>query len=168
MLLEDDFPLCGAQARDDLARVMQELERGRNPYYLERRGAFVGTGGSGLIFHRSLLSIVSTILKLHANTQSALPVDVRRRPADLIMQDCLLGIDPLCPRRADVMNMHVDTTSVLRVSPGGNLVITSRLIIDHIGAVASTTPGRAYGQDQWRCGWRHPFHGRDEVDVVVV
>ncbi|KAJ7760672.1 hypothetical protein DFH07DRAFT_740727 [Mycena maculata] len=152
MLLEDDFPLCSARGRDYLARVMQELERGRSPEYLERRGAFVGTGGSGLIFHCSVLSIVYTVLKLHANTQSALPVDVLRRPADLVMQDCLLGIDPLCPR----------------LSPGGNLVITSRLIIDHIGAVSSTTPGRLYGQDQWRCGWRHPFHGRDEVDVVVV
>ncbi|KAJ7760679.1 hypothetical protein DFH07DRAFT_918607 [Mycena maculata] len=149
MLLEDDFPLCSVRGRDNLARVMQELERGRTPDYIERRGAFVGTGGSGLIFHRSLLSIVSTVLKLYATTQSALPVDVLRRPADLIMQDCLLGTDPL-------------------FSPGENLVITSRLIIDHIGAVSSTTPGRLYGQDQWRCGWRHPFHGRDEVDVVVV
>ncbi|KAJ7673667.1 hypothetical protein DFH06DRAFT_1266697 [Mycena polygramma] len=166
MLLEDDFPLCGLRARDALARVMQELERGRTPDYLERRGAFVGTGGSGLIFHRTLLPIISTVLKLHANTESALPVDVIRRPADLIMQDCLLGIDPLCPRRAEVMGMHADPTSAT-ASAGGNLVITSRLIIDHIGAVASTH-GREYGQDQWRCGWRHPFHGRDEVDVVLV
>ncbi|KAJ7040029.1 hypothetical protein C8F04DRAFT_1084493 [Mycena alexandri] len=167
MLLEDDFPLCGVRGRLDLARVMQKLERGRRLDYLERRGAFVGTGGSGLIFHRSLLPIVSTILKLHASTDSALPADVIRRPADLIMQDCLLGIDPLCPRRAEVMNMHAAPHSA-PVAPGGNLVITSRLIIDHIGADASTTPGRQYGQDQWRCGWRHPFHGRDEVVVVVV
>ncbi|KAJ7767643.1 hypothetical protein B0H16DRAFT_334518 [Mycena metata] len=167
MLLEDDFPLCGPQARVDLARVMQELEGGRRLDYLERRGGFVGTGGSGLIFHRSLLPIVSTILKLHASTDSALPADVIRRPADLIMQDCLLGIDPLCPRRAEVMNMHAAPHSA-PVAPGENLVITSRLIIDHIGAVSSTTPGRQYGQDQWRCGWRHPFHGRDEVVVVVV
>ncbi|KAJ6477925.1 hypothetical protein C8R47DRAFT_1020229 [Mycena vitilis] len=166
MLLEDDFPLCGLRGRDALARVMQKLERGRTPDYLERRGAFVGTGGSGLIFHRTLLPIVSTVLKLHANTESTLPVDVIRRPADLIMQDCLLGIDPLCPRRAEVMGLHADTTAA-PVSTGGNLVITSRLIIDHIGAVASTH-GREYGQDQWRCGWRHPFHGRDEVDVVLV
>ncbi|KAJ6555986.1 hypothetical protein B0H19DRAFT_1376917 [Mycena capillaripes] len=167
MLLEDDFPLCGALGRDALARVMQELERGRHPDFLERRGAFIGTGGSGLIFHKSLLPIVSTVLKLHANIQSALPADVLRRPADLIMQDCLLGIDPLCPRRAEVINMHSDTVAK-RAYLGGNLVITSRLIIDHIGATVSTTPGRSYGQDQWRCGWRHPFHGRDEVDVVVV
>jgi hypothetical protein len=45
MLLEDDFPLCGVRGRDALARVMVELERGRMPEYLERRGAFVGTGG---------------------------------------------------------------------------------------------------------------------------
>jgi hypothetical protein len=123
---------------------------------------------SGLIFHRTLLPIVSTVLRLHANTQSVLPVDVIHRPADLIMQDCLLGIDPLCPRRAEVVRMHADIDVHSAVAPGGNLVITSRLIIDHIGAGVSTTPGRVYGQDQWRCGWRHPFHGRDEVDVVVV
>ncbi|KAJ7492103.1 hypothetical protein FB451DRAFT_516703 [Mycena latifolia] len=166
MLMEDDFPLCGKRGRDGLARVMQELERGRKSEYLERRGAFIGTGGSGLIFHRSLLSIVSKILRLHAEVQSALPNDVFHRPADLIMQDCLLGNDPLCPRRAEVIKIHANATS-LSVPPGGNLVITSRLIIDHIGAEASTA-GRTYGQDQWRCGWRHPFHGRDEVDVVVV
>ncbi|KAJ7501095.1 hypothetical protein B0H11DRAFT_1993593 [Mycena galericulata] len=177
MLLEDDFPLCGTQGMEDLARVMQELERGRTTDYLERRGAFVGTGGSGLIFHHTLLPILSTLLKLHANTESALPVDVVRRPADLIMQDCLLGTDPLCPRRTEVINLHATSTfsttsastSVGVSSPeGGNLVITSRLIIDHIGGVASTTPGRTYGNEKWRCGWRHPFHGRDEVDVVVV
>ncbi|KAJ7215347.1 hypothetical protein GGX14DRAFT_533957 [Mycena pura] len=167
MLLEDDFPLCGVWGRDSLARVMHELERGRHPDYLERRGAFVGTGGSGLIFHRSLLPIVSTILKIHAGIQPVLPVDVLHRPADLIMQDCLSGTDPLCPRRAEVINMHSPATST-RTLPGGNMLITSRLIIDHIGAVASTTPGRTYGRDQWRCGWRHPFHGMNEVEVVVV
>ncbi|KAJ7641629.1 hypothetical protein FB45DRAFT_360255 [Roridomyces roridus] len=166
MLLEDDFPLCGEKARRDLALVMQELERGRHggQEFLERRGAFIGTGGSGLIFHRTLLPIVSTTLHLHASTASALPVDVVRRPADLVMQDCLLGTDPLCPRRAEVMKMH----HAGRVAPGGNMVITSRMIIDHIGAVSSTAANRRYGQDQWRCGWRHPFHGMDEVDVVVV
>ncbi|KAJ7130709.1 hypothetical protein C8R46DRAFT_1142187 [Mycena filopes] len=169
MLVEDDFPLCGVRGRLDLARVMQRLERGRHtdadPEFLERRGAFVGTGGSGLIFHRTLLPILSTILRLHATTDSALPPDVIRRPADLIMQDCLLGIDPLCPRRAEVLGMHGFPPGT--TAPGGNLVITSRLIIDHIGAGASTG-GRVYGAEQWRCGWRHAFHGRDEVVVVVV
>ncbi|KAJ7103010.1 hypothetical protein B0H15DRAFT_767427 [Mycena belliarum] len=164
MLVEDDFPLCGgAHGRESLARVMQALERGRTAAYLERRGAFVGTGGSGLIFHRSLLPIVATLLRLHADVQSALPEGVFRRPADLIMQDCLLGVDPLCPRRAEVMQLHGNATAA-----GGNLLITSRMILDHIGADASTALGRRYGQDQWRCGWRHPFHGRDEVEVVVV
>jgi hypothetical protein len=54
MLMEDDFPLCGTRGRDSLARVMQELERGRTRYYLERRGAFVGTGGRFVVFLSSL------------------------------------------------------------------------------------------------------------------
>ncbi|KAJ7159005.1 hypothetical protein C8R43DRAFT_994701 [Mycena crocata] len=206
MLLEDDFPLCdygGSRGIDSLARVMQALEVGRHrdpdAEWLERRGAFVGTGGSGLIFHHTLLPIASMLLKLHASTQSALPPDVRRRPADLVMQDCLLGVDPLCPRRKEVMEMHpppfsgnttaspaptsggeaeslrarilaqlaTPNTDAGGVREGGNLVITARMILDHVGAAASTAPGRRYGADQWRCGWRHPFHGRDEVVVVV-
>lgn len=51
---------------------------------------------------------------------------------------------------------------------GGPLVITSRLVLDHLGGSASTALGRVYGAEKWRCGWRHPFHGRQEVDVVVV
>jgi hypothetical protein len=53
-------------------------------------------------------------------------------------------------------------------SGGGPLLITSRLVMDHIGGAASTALGRVYDEGKWRCGWRHPFHGREEVDVVVV
>jgi len=51
---------------------------------------------------------------------------------------------------------------------GGPLVITSELIMEHIGGKASTMTGRVYRNGTWTCGWRHPFHGREEVDVVVV
>lgn len=90
-------------------------------------------------------------MRTHAEIVTKIPPDVVRRPPDVVLQDCLLGKDPLCPRRPD----------------GVNLVITSRLVIDHIGGMASTTKDKPGNTDKWRCGWRHAFHGKPEVEVVV-
>ena len=46
--------------------------------------------------------------------------------------------------------------------------ISSRIVLDHIGGMATTIEGKALNSDKWRCGWRHPFHGDDRVNVVVV
>jgi hypothetical protein len=40
--------------------------------------------------------------------------------------------------------------------------------MDHIGGMFSTNTHKAVNSDKWRCGWRHAFHGMEEVDVVVV
>lgn len=88
-----------------------------------------------------------------------------RRPADIIIQDCLLGVDPLCPTAFSSKDMP-ESVWFARREP--TMVITSRLVMDHIGGHASTTKWRVYDSDQWRCGWRHPFHGRPEVIVVPV
>lgn len=104
---------------------------------------------SGLIIHRTLLPVLTLLMHTHAEAASKLPPNTARRPADLIMQDCLLGTDPLCAGR-------------------GGLVITSRLVMDHIGGMLTTNPNKALNSDKWRCGWRHPFHGRPQVEVVVV
>lgn len=92
-------------------------------------------------------------MKTHAEIASKISPDATRRPADLVIQDCLLGKDPLCPQQQ---------------RGGGGLIITSRMIMDHIGGMATTNKDKAYNQDKWRCGWRHPFHGRPEVEVVLV
>jgi len=123
---------------------------------------------SGLIIHRTLLPILSLILRTHASLNSPLPSHAHPRPADLIIQDCLLGLDPLCPQP-----LSTDTGNNGRINDkietgGGPLVITSELVMEHIGSRASTTAGRVYEDGKWACGWRHPFHGREEVDVVVV
>ncbi|KIJ64275.1 hypothetical protein HYDPIDRAFT_175633 [Hydnomerulius pinastri MD-312] len=153
MLVEDDFPLCGAWGWAGVLGVMTELERGRTGMAsVKRWGGFVGTGGSGLIIHHTLLPILTHTLRLHASMHSSLPPSLPRRPTDIIIQDCLLGADPLCPG----------------ASSGASMVITSRLVMDHIGGDASTAKGRKYDLDKWRCGWRHPFHGRPEVTVVPV
>lgn len=128
---------------------------------------------SGLIVHRSLLPLLSFILRAHAAIDSPLPGHMRRRPADLIIQDCLLGLDPLCPQPFSHHKYHSLTgeeaaDQLMDESGGGSLIITSRLVMDHIGGAASTTKGTVYEPGKWRCGWRHPFHGREEVDVVVV
>ncbi|KAF9453546.1 hypothetical protein P691DRAFT_658366 [Macrolepiota fuliginosa MF-IS2] len=154
MLVEDDFPLCGDEAgRNALRTVMKLLEEGREGRSAipTRRGAFIGTGGSGLVFHRSLLPILIHILRTHADISSKIPPNIPTRPADVVLQDCLLGHDPLCPPE----------------HPGG-LIITSRLVMDHIGGMFSTNTQKAANSDKWRCGWRHAFHGMNEVDVVVV
>jgi len=76
---------------------------------------------------------------------------VHRRAPDQIVQDCILGRPgSLCERE------H------------GRCIISSRLVLDHIGGMATTTEGKAPNSDKWRCGWRHAFHGDGQVDVVVV
>lgn len=152
MLVEDDFPICqGDRGWNSVRQVMQVLENSRqkgNPIPT-KQGGFVGTGGSGLIIHHTTLPILSLLLHTHAETASRLPLGVSRRPADVVLQDCLLGVDPLCAQ-------------------GKKLVITSRLVMDHIGGMVTTNPYKALNSDKWRCGWRHPFHGRPQVEVVIV
>ncbi|KAI6013341.1 hypothetical protein BKA83DRAFT_4360944 [Pisolithus microcarpus] len=161
MLVEDDFPLCGEWGWRGIVGVMRMLEDNRAPSAsMGRWGGFVGTGGSGLIIHRSVLPILTHVLRIHASLNSPLPHGIPRRPPDVIIQDCLLGTDPLCPAYNTFMSN----------SNGGSssLVITSRLVMDHIGSDKSTAAGRAYSPEKWRCGWRHPFHGLQEVVVVPV
>ncbi|KAG6910044.1 hypothetical protein DXG01_013768 [Tephrocybe rancida] len=150
MLVEDDFPICGGdRGWDAVKRVMQILEA-RSAGQGIKPGGFIGTGGSGLIIHRTMLPILTFLMRTHAEIASKLPPASVRRPADLVMQDCLLGTDPLCTQEA------------------GKLVITSRLIMDHIGGMVTTNKNKALNSDKWRCGWRHPFHGNTQVEVVVI
>ncbi|KAF8126396.1 hypothetical protein EV363DRAFT_1585307 [Boletus edulis] len=166
MLVEDDFPICGEWGWKGVLRVMQALERGHNtpsPETTKIWGGFVGTGGSGLILHHTLLPILANTLRLHALANSPFPPFMARRPADIVIQDCLLGADPLCPTAPSSKDMS-EGIWLARRQP--TMVITSRLIMDHIGATASTGKGRLYDANKWRCGWRHPFHGRPEITVV--
>lgn len=162
MLVEDDFPLCGEWGWSGIVGVMRMLESKRTPSAsMGRWGGFVGTGGSGVIIHRSVLPILTHILRIHASLNSPLPPNIPRRPPDIIIQDCLLGIDPFCPA-------YNHPTSSSNGGRSGNLVITSRLVMDHVGSDKSTAAGRVYSPEKWRCGWRHPFHGREEAVVVPV
>lgn len=168
MLVEDDFPLCAGDVGEDaLRQVLTILEASRPTgdalALPRRRGGFIGTGGSGLIIHRSLLPILQLVLRVHAEAPSKLPSVTDRRAPDLIVQDCILGKDPLC----------LQPVGNVCQNQGGNpapcgLVITSRMVMDHIGGMLSTNTIKAKNSDKWRCGWRHPFHGTAGVEVVVV
>ncbi|KAI6143467.1 hypothetical protein BKA82DRAFT_4186247 [Pisolithus tinctorius] len=163
MLVEDDFPLCGEWGWSGIVGVMRMLESKRTPSAsMGRWGGFVGTGGSGVIIHRSVLPILTHILRIHASLHSPLPPNIPRRPPDIIIQDCLLGIDPLCPA-------YNPPTSSSNSGRSGNLVITSRLVMDHVGSDKSTAAGRVYSPEKWRL-WMAPSlsTGREEVVVVPV
>lgn len=149
MLAEDDFPLCpGAWAV--LSTVMAELEAERAAGRV--RAGFVGSGGSGLIMHRSYLPLLQVVLREYSRSASRLPAGVHRRAPDQVVQDCLRGTPgSLCERR-----------------DGQRMLISSRIVMDHIGGMATTTQGKALNSDKWRCGWRHAWHGAPDVDVVVV
>jgi hypothetical protein len=80
----------------------------------------------------------------------------------------------MCERRARYTNHnnlhpHVDSESDADdEDEETGMIISSRLVLDHIGGMATTTEGKRLNSDRWRCGWRHPFHGFDGVEVVVV
>lgn len=171
MLIEDDFPICaGETGKNALRKVLTLLEASRphpnrNDLHPQprRRAGFIGTGGSGLIIHKTMLPILQVILRVYAEKESKLPAGLQRRAPDQVIQDCILGKDPMCPlAKGDVC---VDQEG--KPSSCG-LVITSRLVMDHIGGMYSTTWGKARNSDKWRCGWRHPFHGTKGMEVVVV
>ena len=64
-------------------------------------------------------------------------------------------------QRGDGRNNNVDDEFI-------GMIISSRLVLDHIGGMATTTEGKSLNSDRWRCDWRHPFHGFEGVEVVVV
>ncbi|KAL0573839.1 hypothetical protein V5O48_008103 [Marasmius crinis-equi] len=190
MVVEDDFPFC-ADGTEILKRAMWLLELGRKQasetlgeLEVGTRAAFIGTGGSGLIFHHTLLPMLEHILRTHALPfrpgKSPFPPFATRRPADVVMQDCLLGIDSLCARRLQPLrslrldsgapvSVKEDLEKILRQSDSDvTMFIPSRLVMDHIGGLVSTTVGKKGNTDKWRCGWRHAFHGRRGVGVLVV
>ncbi|KAI8048803.1 hypothetical protein BDF22DRAFT_726781 [Syncephalis plumigaleata] len=134
-LVEDDFPLCGDDAWQTLLRVLWEA----GTHQPHRCGAFVGTGGTGIILHHSMIKPAA---KLLVNT------DYNQVPPDVLLQDCLLGRIPLC-------------------SYCKNTMIISRVILmRHLGYNTSTSNYRTYGKEMYQCGWRHPFNG--DPDLLTV
>ena len=87
-----------------------------------------------------------------------------------MVQDCLLGRSATLCERTLPQGPHLPFTWFGGDEDGrrGNVVISSRLVLDHIGGMATTQQGKALNEDKWRCGWRHAFEGDEQVEVVVV
>ncbi|TFK19475.1 hypothetical protein FA15DRAFT_674411 [Coprinopsis marcescibilis] len=172
LLIEDDFPLCGGEeGRNGLREVLRVLESSRWPSHTDvprRRGGWIGTGGSGIIMHNSWLQILQMIIKTHASEEviAMQPVGYVR-PPDIILQNCVMGEDPFC--RFPWGTRDENCPDRFGKSSNCGMVMTSRQIMDHIGALMTTHPQTAGSSPhEWRCGFRHPKHGMTGFEVVPV
>jgi hypothetical protein len=144
MIVEDDFPLCEGewnQFEKTLTAAAFGSKDARNGYHRPAQpacGAFVGTGGSGLIIQQRWIPTVVDLLRDGSTNPT---------PADIVIQDCLLGKTAGC---------HVCKDS---------LVISPHLIMRHAGYDSSTFEDRSYLPNAFQCHHRHPFEGDPSVVV---
>lgn len=171
MIVEDDFPLCVTSGRGNGARavlgVVSELERRRLRSVDALKGddgpridawprsAWVGTGGSGLIFHRSILKSAAHLLRAPSLLDSSFSLP----PADLILQSCVLGSAPATSRVdafLDMFDLGVGATGTIGAVGCGNrgAIISSRLAMRHAGG-ANSALDHSTPTERWQCGWRY-------------
>ncbi|GJJ77764.1 hypothetical protein EMPS_10123 [Entomortierella parvispora] len=135
-IMEDDFPFCEGGWQEMLNTIY--LAHQTVP---EHCGVFVATGGSGLIFKRSVALTATFILEndMHVEARGE-----RATPPDISLQNCILGKHDYCSSCADT------------------LVVSKTLLQGHLGYNSSTS-GEGYHPSQFQCGWRHPFNGWPSV-----
>ncbi|KAG0327205.1 hypothetical protein BGZ99_008186 [Dissophora globulifera] len=138
-IMEDDFKFCPGGWQQMLNTVFEA-----NQQVPDHCGAFVATGGSGLIFKRSVALTSTFILE---NDVAALERGEAVSPPDISLQNCMLGKHDYC------------------ASCAGTMVISKTLLQGHLGYNTSTS-GEGYHSSQFQCGWRHPFNGSPAVHVV--
>ncbi|KAG0272191.1 hypothetical protein BGZ95_012064 [Linnemannia exigua] len=131
-IMEDDFPFCNGGWQTMLNTIYDA-----NQYVENHCGVFVTTGGSGLIFKRSVALAASFVLEQDELAKRR--GEVVDAP-DIALQKCMLGQHEYCS------------------SCKGNMVISKTLLQGHLGHDASTSGG-SYSPSQFQCGWRHPFNG---------
>lgn len=140
---------------------------------------------SGLILHHTLLPTLAYLLQVIPSVvSSGAPYPLY--PPDVLIQHCLSG-DGICgslypslgtSAAETTLPSRPDGTAYLSVFPPSPYpprhpsrhLITSRLLMGHIGGALSTG-GRKYSEGKWACGWRHPDHGQGasgDVGVIVV
>ncbi|KAG0071864.1 hypothetical protein BGZ89_009171 [Linnemannia elongata] len=138
-IMEDDFPFCEGGFQTML-NTIYEADR----QVKDHCGVFITTGGSGLIFKRSVALTASFVLEqdeLAKQRGMAVPAP------DQALQNCMLGDHDYCS------------------SCAGTMVISKTLLQGHLGHNASTSGGD-YSPKDFQCGWRHPFHGDPHVRVL--
>lgn len=129
-VMEDDFPFC----EDGWQEMLNTIYRAHTEVK-DHCGVFVGTGGSGLIFKRSVALTASFILESDVQTAA---LGLTAPPPDISLQDCLMGKHEFCS------------------SCAGTLVTSRTLLQRHLGYNSSTS-GDGYDKNQFQCGWRQPF-----------
>ncbi|KAF8945372.1 hypothetical protein BGZ47_002788 [Haplosporangium gracile] len=138
-IMEDDFPFCEGGFQTML-NTIYEADR----QVKDHCGVFITTGGSGLIFKKSVALVVSFVLEqdeLAKQRGMAVPAP------DQALQNCMLGQHDYCS------------------SCAGTMVISKTLLQRHLGHNASTSGG-VYSPEAYQCGWRHPFHGDPNIHVL--
>ncbi|KAF9175682.1 hypothetical protein BGX20_002285 [Mortierella sp. AD010] len=138
-IMEDDFPFCADGWQKMLNTIYDANQKVPN-----HCGAFVATGGSGLIFKRSVALTASFILE---NDVLAHERGEAVSPPDISLQNCMLGKHEYCS------------------SCAGTMVTSRTLLQGHLGYNSSTS-GDGYHRSQFQCGWRHPFNGSPAVFTV--
>ncbi|KAH7054159.1 hypothetical protein BKA57DRAFT_390215 [Linnemannia elongata] len=137
--MEDDFPFC----EDGWQEMLNTIYRAHTEVK-DHCGVFVGTGGSGLIFKRSVALTASFILESDVQTAA---LGLTAPPPDISLQDCLMGKHEFCS------------------SCAGTLVTSRTLLQRHLGYNSSTS-GDGYDKNQFQCGWRQPFNGMPNVHTL--
>ncbi|KAF8953694.1 hypothetical protein BGZ52_005394 [Haplosporangium bisporale] len=138
-IMEDDFPFCEGGWQEMLNTIYAAHET-----VPDHCGVFVGTGGSGLIFKRSVALTASFLLE-----QDALMYKPGKpTPPDVSLQNCLLGEHEYCS------------------SCAGTLVTSRTLLQRHLGHNTSSSSEFGYDPNDFQCGWRHPFNGMPTVHTI--
>ncbi|KAF9429410.1 hypothetical protein BGZ76_001334, partial [Entomortierella beljakovae] len=138
-IMEDDFPFCPDGWQKMLNTVYEA-----NLKVPDHCGAFIATGGSGLLFKRSVALTASFILE---NDVLAHERGEVAPPPDISLQNCMLGKHDYCS------------------SCAGTMVTSRTLLQGHLGFNSSTS-GDGYHRNQFQCGWRHPFNGSPVVNTL--
>ncbi|KAF9138432.1 hypothetical protein BG015_002387 [Linnemannia schmuckeri] len=138
-VMEDDFPFCDNGWQEMLNTIYRAHTEVK-----DHCGIFVGTGGSGLIFKRSVALTASFILESDVQTAA---LGLTAPPPDISLQDCLMGEHEFCS------------------SCAGTLVTSRTLLQRHLGYNSSTS-GDGYDKNQFQCGWRQPFNGMPNVHTL--
>ncbi|KAF9909837.1 hypothetical protein BX616_011043 [Lobosporangium transversale] len=135
-IMEDDFPFCEGGWQEMLNTIYAA-----NRQVQDHCGVFVGTGGSGLIFKRSVALTASFILE---NDMQVFANGMLPPPPDITLQNCMLGEHDFCS------------------SCAGTIVTSKTLLQRHLGYNSSSSRD-GYDEDEFQCGWRQPFNGLPDV-----
>ncbi|KAF9098471.1 hypothetical protein BGX29_007600 [Mortierella sp. GBA35] len=138
-IMEDDFRFCTGGWQQMLNTIYEA-----NKQVKDHCGLFITTGGSGLIFKRSVAMTASFALE---QDELIMQRGDMANPPDVALQNCMLGKHDYCS------------------SCAGNMVVSKTLLQGHLGYNASTSGGR-YTPHSWQCGWRHPFNGLPAVHTI--